>query len=279
MISIITAVHNGLPFNRLYLQALRRYTHSPFELIIIDNASTDGTREFFEAAENCIVIANAVNHNYPYSQNQGIARASGEVLFFLNNDVIVSPQWDKHLLHAASLHGLDMLSASGLENVGTRTGTRAMSRRWKRTKNPMLLLGTSQPVLKWMHRLMYGNWERFNQRRFAQHGYHVVEGIIGNNVMMTRRALAILHGWDDRIQEADFEIFMRFKKRAMEVGDVKPCHIALGVYIHHFIRMTAKYAVKARPFARREEMITIFDKYSPQECSLLHPENATLRKQ
>ncbi len=277
MISIITAVHNGLPFNKLFLQTLRRYTHHPFELIIIDNASTDGTREFFEQ-EGCVVIANSVNHNYPYSQNQGIEKATGEPLFFLNNDIVVSPQWDKRLMEAAAMHGLDMLSASGLENTGARKSTLAMSRRWKRTKNPLLLLGTGKRNLQLMHRLMYGDWKKFSEKRFQQFGHAVVEGIIGNNVMMTRKAVSILNGWDDRIQDADFDIFMRLKKRSLEVGDIKPGHIALGVYIHHFIRMTSKYAVRAKPFARKDEMITIFDKYSPEEFERLHPENATLRK-
>lgn len=277
MISIITAVHNGLPFNQLFLEALRRYTHHPFELIIIDNASTDGTKEFFEQ-EGCIVIANSVNHNYPYSQNQGMARATGDPLFFLNNDVIVSPQWDKRLMETAAQHGIDVLSASGVENMGDAATTQATSRRWKRMKNPLLVLGTGKRTLQLMHRLMYGNWKKFNEKRFQKYGHAVVEGIVGNNVMMTRRAVRILKGWDDRIQEADFELFMRIKKRSLEVGDIKPCHIALGVYIHHYIRMTAKYAVKAAPFARRDEMISIFDKYSQQECETLHPDNATLRK-
>src|SRR6476661_8840533 len=153
MISIITAVHNGLSFNKLYLAALRKYTHHPFELIIIDNASTDGTREFFEQ-EGCIVIANSVNHNYPYSQNQGIEKAGGSHIFLLNNDVIVSPQWDKRLMEAAAQHGLDVLSASGLENTGDADSTRALSRRWKRTKNPLLLVGTSKRILQLMLRLM-----------------------------------------------------------------------------------------------------------------------------
>ena len=50
-ISIITAIHNGLPFNQIYLENLKRYTHYPFELIIIDNASTDGSCDFFQKME------------------------------------------------------------------------------------------------------------------------------------------------------------------------------------------------------------------------------------
>ena len=48
MISIITAIHNGLAINKFYEASLKKYTVNPFELIIIDNVSTDGSTEFFE---------------------------------------------------------------------------------------------------------------------------------------------------------------------------------------------------------------------------------------
>ena len=41
MISIITAVHNQLAMNKLFVESLHKYSTMPFELIIIDNASSD----------------------------------------------------------------------------------------------------------------------------------------------------------------------------------------------------------------------------------------------
>lgn len=273
MISIITAVHNGLAFNKIYLECLRKYTHHPFELIIIDNASTDGTREFF-LQQGCVVIANEANYSYPHCQNQGIAVAKGEYLFFLNNDLIVGPEWDKLLIEAAGMHGVDIISASGIENLGTKKGTQNISRRWKRVKNPLLLFGFGRRNLLLMHRLMYGNWERFCQKRFEKYGYNVVEGIVGNNVMMTRRAIGILGGWDERLQSADFDLFMRVKQRSIEVGDIKPCHVALGAYIHHYIRLTSKYAVKPRPFADLHKLIRLDEKWTRDQLRDMHPDNA-----
>jgi GT2 family glycosyltransferase len=273
MISIITAVHNGLAFNRIYLEYLRKYTHHPFELIIIDNASTDGTREFFKD-NGCVVIANDLNYSYPHCQNQGIRAAKGEYLFFLNNDLIVSPGWDKLLIEAATMHEIDIISASGIENLGTKKGTRDISRRWKRVKNPLLLFGFGRRNLLLMLKLMYGNWERFCQKRFEKYGYNVIEGIVGNNVMMTRRAVKILEGWDERLQSADFDLFMRVKQRSLEVGDIKPCHVALGAYIHHYIRLTSKYAVKPSPFADLHQLIRLDEKWTREQLTQLHPDNA-----
>src|SRR5258707_3447218 len=116
MISIITAVHNGLAFNKIYLEYLRKYTHNTYEVIIIDNASTDGTREFFQD-NGCKVIANDLNYSYPYTQNQGIRSATGEYPFFLNNDIIVSPGWDQRLIEAARKDNIDIISAAGVEDM------------------------------------------------------------------------------------------------------------------------------------------------------------------
>ena len=102
----------------------------------------------------------------------------------------------------------------------------------------------------------------------------MIEGIVGNNVMMTRRAVDIMQGWDERIQAADWDMFMRTKKRSVEQKDIKPCHIALGVYIHHYIRMTAKYAVKPTPFADIDRMMGLHQKWTDEEIAAFHPDNA-----
>lgn len=277
LLSIITAIHNGLAFNQLFYESLKKYTVHPFELIIIDNASTDGSREYFESV-GARVIHNKVNYSYPYCQNQGIAVAKGEYLFFLNNDLILSPRWDEILIEVSKQHGVDVLSASGIENLGNKKDTQAIDRKWKRTKNPLMAFGFGKRNLAFMHKMMYGNWEKFCAKKFEQNKWDIVEGIVGNNVMMTRRAFDILGLWDDRIQSADFDLFMRTKKRAVTNGDIKPCQIALGAFIHHYSRMTSKYAVKPKPFADADNLIGLEQKWTLQEADEWHPDNSTIRK-
>jgi len=276
-ISIITAIHNGLPFNKIYWRSLQQFTHYPFELIIIDNASEDGSAAFFEQ-QGCKVIRNEANYSYPYCQNQGIQAANGKYFFFLNNDIVVSPQWDKHLIEASHQHQLDVLSASGIENMGDKKTTRQIDRKWKRVKNPLKIFGFSEKNLLLMFRIMYGDWVKFCKRIFNKNGLNVVEGIVGNNVMMTAGAIEKLGLWDEKMQSADFDLFMRSKKRSLEIADMKPCHIVLGVFIHHFNRMTVKYAVKPKPFADKKNLIALEEKWSAHDLDVLHPNNATIRK-
>jgi len=47
MFSIITSIHNQLFINQLFYESLIKYTEGIFELIIIDNASNDGSTQYF----------------------------------------------------------------------------------------------------------------------------------------------------------------------------------------------------------------------------------------
>jgi GT2 family glycosyltransferase len=277
-ISIITAIHNGLAINKIFYQSLAKYTVNPFELIIIDNTSTDGSTEFFEE-NGATIIYNDVNYSYPHCQNQGIKAATGDYLFFLNNDLIVSPFWDLLLIQIANEHGIDFLSACGIENTGEYRTSKKLDRKWKRVKYPLLIFGPGVNNLILMFKLMYGNWERFCQRWFQKHKYDIVEGILGNNVMMTRYALSLIGFWDERIQKGDFDLFMQVKNLSKNNYKVKPCQIAKGVFIHHYVRMTSKYAsTKPDPFADKAKLISLDDKWTTAESDDLHPDNSTIRK-
>jgi hypothetical protein len=162
--------------------------------------------------------------------------------------------------------------------MGDPKSTQSIDRKWKRVKNPLKIFGFGEKNLLLMFQLMYGNWKNFCEKIFRKNGLNVAEGIVGNNVMMTRRAIEIIGMWDERMQTADFDLFMRSKKRTVENGDIKPCHIALGVFIHHFNRMTAKYAVKPKPFADKKNLMPLEQKWSAGDLDLLHPNNATIRK-
>lgn len=267
MLSIITAVHNQLPVNRLFWEHLSRHTASPFELIIIDNASTDGSADFFESV-GARVIRNQANYSYPYTQNQGIAAAQGEWLGFLNNDIVVSPDWDRHLMDNMSANGLEVATCCGIEQLETREETQKIKRRWKRIKGVCSLAGIGPFSLRLMHRWMYqGDWEGFCADRYRRFKLQAAEGFVGNTVMMTRSGLEKLGPWDERIQGADFDLYLRSKKRAREQGDIRPVHIALDTFNHHFIRLT----LKARPpqFADAANLIPLESKWPAAELEWL----------
>ncbi|SMC27336.1 Glycosyltransferase, GT2 family [Andreprevotia lacus DSM 23236] len=258
MISIITAVYNQRAVNELFWESLQRYTRNPFQLVIVDNGSTDGSAEFFESV-GATVIRNGVNYSYPKSQNIGIAVAKHDWLAFLNNDIIVSPDWDARLIASMQQNGLLAATVCGIEQIENAAATKRLKRRWQKIKNVLGAFSTGKRSLKLMHTLMYGNWEAFCRDRQQRFAGQTKQGFVGNTVMLHRDALDKVGLWDERVQAADFDLYLRTRQRAAEVGDIKPLAICLDVFIHHYIRLTFKAGYP--PFADRANLIALEDKW------------------
>jgi GT2 family glycosyltransferase len=266
MISIITAVRNQLDMNMLFHESLVKYSRLPFELIIVDNASIDGSGDFF-LSKDVNVIRNDVNYSYPVSQNIGILHAKYDYLAFLNNDIIVADGWDERFVKIMqNFKGLEILTCSGIENAGNIRETKRYRRKWNLVKNAMSWMGNSYQNLNAMHKIMYGDWIEFSDKRWGKHQTNLVEGFVGNSIFMHRRALDKVGLWDERIQAADFDLFIRSKKRSIEKQDILPCQIALGVFNHHYIRLTYKSKVN-NSFYDADNIIKLEEKYSQDEIN------------
>jgi len=265
-LSIITAVYNQLPMNQIYWENLVKNTKHAFELIVIDNASTDASADFFESV-GARVIRNPGNYSYPVSQNQGIALAQGEWLAFLNNDIIVSKDWDETLIANAEHNQLDVITSCGIERIESKSATKKLRRRWSRIRGLVGLFGIGRHSLLLMHKWMYGNWAAFCKQRQDNFKHQAIEGFVGNTVMFSRRALAILGPWDETQQAADFDLFLRTALRAREVGDIRPMHIALDCFNHHYIRLTMKGGYP--PFVDKDKLIPLDQKWTAEQRALL----------
>lgn len=266
MISIITAIYNQRCVNELFWHYLNLNTFHPFELIVVDNYSNDGSAEFFESV-GATVIRNNGNYSYPHCQNQGIKISRFEWLGFLNNDIIVSPNWDKQLILNMNYNELEVATSCGIEQVENQTSTKKLKHRWKRIKNLVGLFGYGEITLTLMHKLMYGNWIKFNQDRQVKFHLQSKEGFVGNTVFMNKTAIEKIGLWDERIQAADFDLYLRTKARSEKFGDIKPIHICLDVFNHHYIRLTAK--AKYPRFVDFDQLINLEDKWTESELASL----------
>lgn len=268
-VSVITAVHNQLSVNQIYVKHLVKHTRGPFELIVIDNASSDGSAEFFEQM-GARVLRNPHNYSYPYTQNQGVAMARGDVFAFLNNDLLVGPAWDDILLRHMSAGGLDVCCASGIEGTGNAQETRRLKRRWKMIKNPLLALFGSREASLWlMQRLMYGDWSRFCEERARRFAGQHSEGMVGCAVFLSRRGWEKLGPWDERLQAADYDIYLRSVDRHLLHGDTQPLQVLHDLYMHHYIRLTLKARKHPPRFVDAVNLIRLQDKWSQEKLSHL----------
>ena len=101
--SIIIPCWNGLEFTRQCVAALVRHTRPPWELIVVDNGSTDGTASYLAGVQDSAgvpvtVVTNARNRGFPAAINQGLQVAQGEFLVMVNNDVVVTDAWLDQLI-------------------------------------------------------------------------------------------------------------------------------------------------------------------------------------
>lgn len=95
-ISVVIPTHNGAETLADCLGAIRASSHAPAEIIIVDDASTDDSAEIAERF-HCRVIRWEKNIGAARAKNRGAQAATGDVLFFTDDDVIVAREALAHL--------------------------------------------------------------------------------------------------------------------------------------------------------------------------------------
>ena len=95
-LSVIVLAWNHLDLTRRCVESIRAGTNGAHELIIVDNASSDGTAEYATTAADKAVI-NTENLGFAAGNNTGLAVAAGTYIAFVNNDTVLPPGWDDHL--------------------------------------------------------------------------------------------------------------------------------------------------------------------------------------
>ncbi len=98
--SIIIPVCNKMALTEQCLRALAQATADvAYEVIIVDNGSTDGTSEFVRSLDGDVqIIRNDTNLGFAKACNQGARAARGKHLVFLNNDTIPQAGWLRALV-------------------------------------------------------------------------------------------------------------------------------------------------------------------------------------
>ncbi len=97
--SIVIPNYNGRKFLKGCLDSISRQSFYDYEIIIIDNASSDGSIDFLQENYKNIVIKK-LNKNYGFSKavNDGIKLAKGEYVVLLNNDTELDKYWLENLV-------------------------------------------------------------------------------------------------------------------------------------------------------------------------------------
>ena len=94
IVSIIIPHWNGIDVLSECIDSLKGSTFDSFEIIVSDNASSDGSQAWIvENHPDVILLENDNNYGYAGGCNRGVNVAKGEFILFLNNDTIQNPNW------------------------------------------------------------------------------------------------------------------------------------------------------------------------------------------
>lgn len=112
LISIIIVNYNGKKWLKKLFDSLQCQTYKNFEIIFVDNASSDDSVEFIKNNYNddrIKIIQSEKNLGFAGGNNSGAKNAEGDYLLFINTDVWIEPDFLQKLLYFYNDHDYDVV--------------------------------------------------------------------------------------------------------------------------------------------------------------------------
>ena len=199
------------------------------EVIVVDNASTDGSVEKVEATFPCDrklkVVHNRENRGFAAACNVGLEMSSGRYLFFLNPDCVLAPGSVKRLLQTLERYpdvgmvGGMLVNPDGTEQAG---GRRAVPTPWR---SFVRAFGLSRFAGRWP-RLFFDF--HLHKQPLPTHPIEV-EAISGSCMLVRRVAMQDVGHWDEGyfLHCEDLDLSMTLWRKGwkiMFVPDVRIVH-------------------------------------------------------
>lgn len=222
--SIVIVVCNVLEMTKQCINSVLEYTKTPFEIIIVDNGSSDDTPQYLQSLQELTVdgtlcgikvVTNTMNFGFPKAVNQGIAQAAKdtEYILLLNNDTIVTPGYLNRLLRVFTeddkigIVGPGSNNCSGAQQVAQTDYTDTESLLRFANNFARIYLNVSMPI----------------------------ERLVGFCMLIKYALIVEIGNFDEVFGTGNFEDD-DFCTRAAQVG--WSLRIAGDVYIHHFGQQT-----------------------------------------
>lgn len=135
-VAIVMLTWNGLDYTRACLDSLRRQTEGvDYQLVVVDNGSTDGTREYLRTLDWITLVENATNEGFTRGNNRGFLAAwpNADILMLNNDTLVLHADWLARLRATAhsdptiGIVGCKLMAPNGrLAHAGTYMLTDAL---------------------------------------------------------------------------------------------------------------------------------------------------------
>ncbi len=105
LVSVVITNWNGAHFLPGCLDSLRRQDYTPLEIVVADNASSDGSRNLLtERYPDVTLVALPENRGFTGACNAGMIAAKGDIVVLLNNDTEADPGWVSAIVDTFARH-------------------------------------------------------------------------------------------------------------------------------------------------------------------------------
>ena len=192
-LAIIIVNWNGGDFLQRSLESVERFPpHLEYEVVVVDNASTDGSREWLVSVGDRIhLIANAENVGFGRANNQAFAATEAPMLFLMNSDAELQEGAIDTLI--ATLGEDERIGVVGPRLINT-DGTLQPSV-WRNPLTPLEMITTSLSLYKLIPRRMRGDlllgfhWDHAERRRAPM--------LSGAALLVRRKVIESVGGFDE----------------------------------------------------------------------------------
>lgn len=116
-VSITFACYNASQYTKWCIESLVKAGTPLNRVVVVDNGSTDDTREYLSSLELGGRIFNRGNLGCGVAWNQGALHQQAEWTIVMNNDVLVHPGWIEGMVHSAQKNGLKIVSPALIEGL------------------------------------------------------------------------------------------------------------------------------------------------------------------
>jgi len=189
-VSVVIVNYNTMQMTNKCIESILNFTKSnSIEIILVDNASTDGSKEFYLNDNRIKYIYNNENLGFGRANNIGIDTAFGKYIFFLNSDTLLLDDVIKKLFDFAEKNDGNNLGALGICLLNNQ-------------KKDALSFGQFVSSKRIYRRLLENlgiyrkNFETETYLKIENQGYIEIDFISGADLFVPKRVFNLISGFD-----------------------------------------------------------------------------------